>query len=47
MASELLKRWVRTQPRQVIEQFFRCGMKFGRDWMPVEVDAATLTAGLT
>lgn len=35
------KLWVRIQPRQKAETFFRCGMRFTRDWAGVEVDDAT------
>ncbi|WP_407059073.1 hypothetical protein ACKZDW_13315 [Ralstonia syzygii subsp. celebesensis] len=35
--------YVRTQPKQRIERFFRCGFAFGQDWQKVEVDEATAT----
>lgn len=32
---------VRVQPRSGQETFFRCGIKFGREWQSVDVDDAT------
>lgn len=40
---ELKKLWVRIQPKQASQKFYRCGMEFTREWPeePVEVDEAT------
>ena len=35
------KLYVRVQPKQGAERFFRCGIKFRQAWKEVEVDAAT------
>ncbi len=36
-----LQRWVRIQPKQQAQSFYRCGMQFTRAWLPVEVDKST------
>ena len=35
------KLYVRVQPKQGAERFFRCGIEFRQAWKEVEVDAAT------
>ena len=35
------KLYVRVQPKQGAERFFRCGIEFRQAWQEVEVDAAT------
>jgi len=35
------KLFVRVQPKQGAERFFRCGIEFRQAWQEVEVDAAT------
>lgn len=35
------KLYVRVQPKQGAERFFRCGIEFRQEWKEVEVDAAT------
>lgn len=35
------KLYVRVQPKQGAERFFRCGIEFRQAWKAVEVDAAT------
>lgn len=40
---EVKKLWVRIQPKQASQKFYRCGMEFTREWPqePVEADKAT------
>ncbi|MCK9635973.1 MAG: hypothetical protein M0R41_06820 [Methylobacter tundripaludum] len=40
---ELKKLWVRIQPKQASQKFYRCGIGFSREWpeQPIEVDKAT------